>query len=105
MWGPYIEAIALTKILNNSGYVIPATPGEDFVTISKSKAVSAIGSVIITQLDHNGLEIEKWTLYNAFISDVKYGDLSYEDDNLTEYSVSLRYDWAEYEGIKYTRET
>ena len=98
-------ASALTKILNNSGYVIPATPGEDFVTISKSKAVSAIGSVIITQLDHNGSEIEKWTLYNAFISDVKYGDLSYEDDNLTEYSVSLRYDWAEYEGIKYTRET
>ena len=69
--------------------------------VSETKAVSAIGNVIITQLDHDGSPIEKWTLYNAFISDVKYGDLSYEDDNLTEYSITLRYDWANYDGIKY----
>ena len=94
-------ASALTKLLNNSGYVIPTSAGDDFTTISKTKAVSAIGNVIITQLDHDGSPIEKWTLYNAFISDVKYGDLSYEDDNLTEYSITLRYDWANYEGVEY----
>jgi hypothetical protein len=96
-------AYGLTKLLKQSGYVIPqaATNTSDFSTISKTKAVSGIGDVIITQLDHNGNELEKWTLYNAFLSDIKYGDLDYSSDDLTEYSITLRYDWAEYEGIAF----
>ena len=92
-------AYGLTKILETSGYAIPqgAASDLDFQTISKSKAVSAIGDVIVEQLDEKGLTVEKWVLYNAFLTKVTYGSLSYEDDNLTEYTVGLRYDWASYE--------
>jgi hypothetical protein len=96
-------AYGLTRLLQESGYVIPtgAKAATDFTTISKTKAVSGIGDVIVTQLDHNGNPLEKWTLYNAFLSDIKYGDLDYSSDDLTEYSITLRYDWAEYEGIDF----
>ena len=38
--------------------------------------------------------VEEWVLHGAWIKDVKYGDLSYEDDGMTEISVELRYDYA-----------
>ncbi len=97
-------AYGLTQLLQQSGYAIPtgAKAVTDFTTISKTKAVSGIGDVIVTQLDHDGNELEKWTLYNAFLSDIKYGDLDYSSDDLTEYSITIRYDWAEYEGIEFT---
>jgi hypothetical protein len=92
-------AYGLTLLLKNSGYTIPqgAANNTDFATISKSSAVSAIGDVIVEQLDEDGNALEKWILYNAFISDVKYGTLDYSSDNLTEYTVALRYDWAAYD--------
>ena len=62
--------------------------------MSKAKAVSAIGDVIVKTLDADGKEIEKWTLYNAFITDLKYGDHAYGDDELIEMSVTFKYDWA-----------
>lgn len=100
-------AYGLTQILRASGYVLPSAPNTstpNLHTISKTKAVSGLGDVIITQVDHNGNDLEKWTLYNAFMSEIKYGDLSYEDDNLTEYSITLKYDWAEYEGLDFFKQ-
>ena len=61
------------------------------------QAAGALGSVIITQIDHEGKPLETWTLWNSFISDIKYGDLAYGDDALTETTVTLRYDWARVE--------
>jgi hypothetical protein len=94
-------ASALTKLLSDSGYVLPDSSADPYVTISKTKAVSGIGNVIVTQLDHDGSAIEEWTLYNAFLADVNYGTLSYADDELTEYKITLRYDWASYTGIEF----
>jgi hypothetical protein len=96
-------AVALAKMLQNSGYAVPTGAGtqSDYQTISKSKAVSAIGVVRITQLDPDGSELEVWVLHNAFLTDAKFGTLSYESENLTEYSLTLKYDWADYEGVPY----
>jgi len=94
-------ASALTMLLAVSGYELPVGPSSDYMTISKTKAVSGIGNVIVTQLDHDGSAIEEWTLYNAFLADVNYGTLSYADDELTEYKITLRYDWASYTGIEF----
>ena len=66
-------------------------------TISKAKAVGALGTVTITQLDSNGEPLETWTLWNAFITEVKYGDLEYGSDDIAEMTVGLRYDWARVE--------
>ena len=94
-------AVALAQMLKDSGYIVPAGPNSNYQTISKSKAVSAIGAVRITQLAPDGTELEAWVLNNAFLTDAKFGTLSYESENLTEYSLTLKYDWAEYEEVPY----
>jgi len=38
--------------------------------------------------------LEEWILYNAWIKDVKFGDLDYTNNELTEITLTLRYDWA-----------
>jgi|TARA_Y100000034_G_scaffold18667_2_gene20737 hypothetical protein len=89
-------AATFADILVQSGYSPPTDSTTDSMgTISKAKAANALGTVIITQIDSNGDALEKWTLWNSFISDVKFGDsLAYGTDDLTEMSVTLKYDWA-----------
>ena len=86
-------AATFSDIIVQGGYS-PPTDTNDLSTMSKAKATSALGSVIISQLDSDGKALEVWTLYNAFITEVKYGDLEYGGDDLTEMSVTLKYDWA-----------
>jgi len=91
-------AATLSDVLRTSGYKLPAGPTDsELGTMSKSQAVSALGAVIVTQLDAEGSPIEKWTLHNAFLTEVKYGELEYGGDDLTEYSVTFKYDWASLE--------
>ena len=86
-----------SDIIVQGGYA-PPTDTTSLGTMSKAKVASALGQVTITQLDSEGAALETWTLWNPFIQDIKYGDsLSYEDTNLTEISLTLRYDWARIE--------
>jgi hypothetical protein len=49
----------------------------------------------IKELDELGNPIEKWKLFNPFVTKVNFGDLSYDNENLTEITVEISYDWAE----------
>ena len=90
-------AATMSAIVEGGGYK-PPTDATSLQTMSKASAVNALGNVIITQLDSQGAPLETWTLWNAFITDLKFGDsLAYGDDNLTELSVTLKYDWARVE--------
>ena len=90
-------AATLSAIVEASGYS-PPTDAEDRSSISKAKSASALGIVLITQLDSNGDPLETWTLWNSFLTEVKYGDsLEYGNDDLTELSVTIKYDWARLE--------
>lgn len=89
-------AATLSDIIVESGYTPPADTNA-LSTMSKAKAAGALGTVIITQIDSNGDPLEKWTLWNSFITEVKYGDLEYGADELTEMSITLKYDWARVE--------
>ena len=80
-------------ILQASGYT-PPIDVTSTTTISKQDAVNALGGVIIQQIDSEGNPMETWTLWNPFITGVTYGDLSYEEDSLTEVTITIRYDWA-----------
>ena len=87
----------MSAIVEGGGYK-PPTDANSLQTMSKASAVNALGNVLITQLDSDGNPLETWTLWNAFITDLKFGDtLAYGDDNLTELSVTLKYDWARVE--------
>ena len=86
-----------SDIIVNSGYS-PPTDTTSLGTMSKAKAAGALGAVTVTQIDSNGDPLETWTLWNSYIEDIKFGDsLAYGNDDLTEVSVTLKYDWARIE--------
>jgi len=83
------------KMLENMGYLGPKN-SEKFAsgerrTITKTKAFQ----VIITQVDAEGVEQEKWTLNNAIVTKLGFGDLDYSSEELSEITMTFRYDWAE----------
>jgi hypothetical protein len=87
-------AISVANIIKNSGYS-PAQAEGDLKTMSKTKSVRALGNKIdIVQIDSDGQPVETWTLINPWIKDVKYGELDYESDDITNIEVEVRYDWA-----------
>jgi hypothetical protein len=84
----------IADILQAGGYTPPTNP-DVLQTMSKSKVTRSLGSVKIQQLDGDGNELETWTLVNAWIQDVKFGDtLEYGNDELTQVDITLQYDWA-----------
>jgi len=85
-------AASLTDIVQAGGYKIP-TPGDNS-TMTKASASTALGVVTVEQIDSNGVALETWTLNNAFITEIKYGDLEYGKDDLTVLTVTMKYDWA-----------
>jgi hypothetical protein len=86
-------AASFTSMIEGGGYHPPVN-STDLSTMTKSTAASALGKVYISQLNAKGEPLETWELYNAWIKDVKYGELAYGEDALTEISVELKYDWA-----------
>jgi len=84
----------LSRVLEDSGYSVP---GNSTVTtaITKEKAVNALGVVTIKQIGNDNNEpVETWTLNNAFVTNIDWGELSYDSDDLTNITITLRYDYA-----------
>ena len=102
------------NILRQSGYAPPKEPN-DTRTISKAAAVNSLGPIRIQTIGDQfkntgdsagafaskpkplstGTEVlEEWVLYNAWLKDVKFGDLDYTSDDLLEITMTLRYDFA-----------
>jgi len=87
-------AVAQTNALVvASGYQIPGNSA-DLASMSKGKATAAVGYMVIEQIDSNNQVIESWTVKNPFIKSVKFGELAYENDDLNEIELEIRYDWA-----------
>ena len=97
-------ADAFGAIMAAAGYGIP-DDDSTFTTMTKASVASALGVVAITQLDGDGESIETWTLHNAFVTEFKFGDLEYGGDDLTELSMTLKYDWATMVGVDSAGET
>lgn len=92
-----------TRLLNNitalSGYGVPSGRPDagprDLATLGKRKFNAALGnSIIIRQLDADGNYIEQWSLANPFFTNITYGTLDYSNEDVTEISTTVRYDWA-----------
>ena len=87
-------AVAQTNALVvASGYQIPGSPS-DLSSMSKGKSTSAIGYIVIEQIDAEGAVTEEWTVKNPFVKSVKFGELAYDNDDLSEIELEIRYDWA-----------
>ena len=62
--------------------------------LSKENLVRALGSVKIVSLDPDGNAVETWELFNAMIVSVKFSNLNYSGEALTDIAVGIQYDWA-----------
>ena len=100
--------------LRNAGYVNPERDIDILTGITKRGTVDTIGDVLIQQLDGGGISnvvdpgdqlggvdstniIDTWTLKNAFIKSVKWGEsLDYSNEGLVEVAVGLTFDYAIY---------
>ena len=60
----------------------------------KANSTDALGELAITQINGDGDLVEEWVLVNPFIESVDFGDLDYSSDNLSQISVTFRYDHA-----------
>ncbi len=91
------DAAKLTaQMLEQSGYAGPSQlKNPNPQTNSKARSTAAVGDVVIRAIDSDGNDLEKWTLKNAFIIKVGYGELEYGDDALSEVTIDFKYDWAE----------
>lgn len=93
----------LISSLVQAGFKIPGGVNnipEDFATPSKKGFVDGLadgGKIIIEQIDEEGLVLERWTLWHAWIKELNFGELDYESENLSEITVKLRYDWAQFD--------
>jgi hypothetical protein len=102
----------LWEMLLASGYVTPNDTASNWGTaavVSPEKAAMidmtfgsstkrTDGSLFkIHQLHSSGKKsTETWTLYNPIITKISWGDLDYGDDTLVEYTLDIKYDWAEH---------
>lgn len=87
--------VALYNMLSRSGYSVPI--GDTAATkrsISKGEANKAIGSPKLEQINAAGQSIEKWTLHNAFLSSVDFGEVSYDSDEIINITLNIMYDYA-----------
>ena len=88
----------LMNVLASSGYSVPRTDGADVRnSISKSKANTSIGIPRITQIDANGKQVDQWSLHNAFITQVQFGELNYESDDIVKIQMTFKYDYATFQ--------
>jgi hypothetical protein len=84
----------IAAIMYRAGYEVPTQP-TTVTTISKKNASESLGAIQIQQVDAEGRWIEKWTLNNPFATVADFGgSLSYDNDNLINLKLTLRYDWA-----------
>jgi|10_taG_2_1085330.scaffolds.fasta_scaffold01392_8 hypothetical protein len=64
--------------------------------LSKENLVRSLGQMTIASLDSNGDVFETWDIHNGMITSVKFSQLGYGSDDLTDISVTVNYDWATY---------
>tara|TARA_R110000824_G_C14724935_1_gene625576 strand:- start:41 stop:382 length:342 start_codon:yes stop_codon:yes gene_type:complete len=109
------------RYLTNIGYADPTQPAPNAAdinnvsnqpivlsTITKHTATSALGIVLIKEvgtssdpsntLAQNRATTVKaeWVLNNAFITEVNFGEHSYDSEDLIDVQLTLQYDWANY---------
>ena len=73
----------------------------DLKNFTKRDLMEALGTVCIHSITPEGETYEKWTLNNAMITDVKFSQLDYASEALTDINVTVTYDWAD---LQYMRQ-
>jgi hypothetical protein len=65
--------------------------GSESITGRQGYASGYQRNISIEMLDPTGVVVEKWMLENAMVTNVSFGDLSMDDDSLSEITMDLRF--------------
>lgn len=101
--GYNIPTATETRTLGNREDALISTPekastaANSFYSVIAGDTSLAVGGTIeISQLDADGNERDTWELFGPIIKSINFGDLSYESDDLVEYTLEVEYDYAVY---------
>ena len=99
--GPQSAALKLTDLLKDIGVSL-AVNSNNKATMSKAAFAAKLGSIKITQIGTGGENEPQgtWTLINPIITSVNFGSHGYSDESLVEITVSVQYDWANYDSAQ-----
>lgn len=89
----------ITNMLYQAGY---RKPGNEIIarkSFSKAKFNQALGEIRISQIDAEGAMIDEWSLVNCFFTNVDYGQLDYNSEELVVLSTTIRYDYASFNNM------
>jgi len=91
---------ALMGYLHLAGYLYPDSTSK-ISTLSKANAVQNIGGIVMIDVIDAGdpatgeaKTLETWNLYNPWVQKVVFSEMAYEKDDITDATVTLRFDWA-----------
>ena len=90
----------LLSYLRTMGYTDPTA-----CTSGISKPSSGFDFRIKQYLEKTGNVVEEWTLKNAFISSIDFGQLDYSSDELVEITLVITYDYAKLDSFNSTTTT
>ena len=68
--------------------------GSESVSGRQGYAAGYKRDVELELLDPTGVTVQRWILKNAFLTDVNFGSLSYQDDQIADITATLVYDYA-----------
>ena len=87
----------LMQAVADSGYNIPAGT-TNMTSMSKKSVMESLGGggndIRIHVIDEDGDQLETWSLKHAWITNINFSDLDYGSDEMSEITVTFRYDWA-----------
>lgn len=87
----------LLQKVQTTAYTYPSNAIEsNFKNLSKKNLTVGFGTMVIKTLDPDGRVVDSWKIYNPMISKITPTALKYSDDSLTNITVDVAYDWAEY---------
>lgn len=92
LWDMLLKTSYKTPDLNSYTGVGDTTPSKKS-TINDSLRGSS-GGIEIRSIDPEGKLIESWFLVNPIITKISWGNLDYYSDEAVEYSMTIKYDWA-----------
>ena len=91
------NAVQMTnQIILDAGYSLKGSQefGANPTSITKAGANAALGTVVIDIFAGNGDVVESWTMFNPFITAVKFSTLDYTNDDMRTIDLTWKYDWA-----------
>ncbi len=82
----------IATVVQNTNGVGTASP--ELATISKLKSVMLTFDIKL--VDPQGIVLETWSLYNAWVKNYNFAKLDYEQDAFSTIDLTVAYDWAEF---------